>query len=185
MTPGDPRADDMTGLLTCLRDICLFRAGPQDLPFSPVLAVRLSALLIGLGVVGAWVQGVPDHQWPLRLGLMLVFLVGPPWLLLRLRGRASRFVQTLSAMAGVGVLYNVLALPLLMALAGGGEAIGRDPGLVLVAWVLLALTLWRVLVAGHVWRHALDLPAGVGSMLALGLFIAQVLVAGWALGGQA
>lgn len=173
----------MIGLLTCLRDICLFRAGPQDLPFAPVLALRLSALLLGLGVVGTWVQGVPGEQFPLRLGLMVVFLVGPPWVLLRLRGKEPRFVQTLSAMAGVGVLYNILALPLLMALAGGGEAIGRDPGLVLVAWILLALTLWRLLVAGHVWRHALDVHPGTGTMLALGLFIAQVLVAGWALGG--
>lgn len=173
----------MIGLLTCLRDICLFRAGPQDLPFSPSLALRLSALLLGLGVVGSVIQGVAGDQLILRIGLMLVFLVGPPWVLLRLRGHQPRFVQTLSALAGVGVLYNIVALPLLLALAGRGEALGSDPGLALVAWVLLALTLWRVLVAGHVWRHALDLRPGVGAMLALGLFIAQVLLAGWAFGG--
>ena len=173
----------MIGLLTCLRDICLFRAGPQDLPFSPALALRLSAVLVGLGVLGSVIQGVADDELALRIGLMLAFLVGPPWLLLRLRGHAPRFVQTLSALAGVGVLYNIVALPLLLALAGRREALGSDPGLALVAWVLLALTLWRVLVAGHVWRQALDLRPGVGAMLALGLFIAQVLLAGWAFGG--
>lgn len=184
MSPDDRRAGDMIGLLTCLRDICLFRAGPQDLPFSPTLALRLSAVLLGLGVVGSWVQGVPAAELPLRLALVLVFLVGPPWLLLRLRGREPRFVQTLSALAGVGVLYNIVALPLVQALAGRGDALGQDPGLALLAWMLLALTLWRVLVAGHIWRHALDLRPGVGAMLALGLFIAQVLLSGWAFGGE-
>lgn len=174
----------MIGLLTCLRDICLFRAGPQDLPFSPALALRLSAMLVVLGVVGSSIQGVAPADLLLRVGLMLAFLVAPPWLLLRLRGREPRFVQTLSALAGVGVLYNIVALPLLLALAGRGEALGRDPGLALAAWVLLALTLWRVLVAGHVWRHALDLRPGVGAMLSLGLFIAQVLLAGWVFGGE-
>lgn len=173
----------MIGLLTCLRDICLFRAGPQDLPFSPALALRLTAVLVGMAVLGSWIQGVPAGQLPLRIGLMLAFLVGPPWLLLRLRGHEPRFVQTLSALAGVALLYNIVALPLVLALSGRVDDLANDPGLGLIAWMLLALTLWRVLVAGHIWRHSLDLRPGAGALLALGLFIGQVLLAGWAFGG--
>jgi hypothetical protein len=174
---------DLIGLLTVLRDICLFRAGPQDLPGAPRLAVQLVAALVALGVAGVWLQGAHIDQLPLRVALMLGFVLVPAWLLLRWRGLDSRFVQTVSALAGVGVLYNILALPIVMAISGRSAELGRDPGLATLAWVLLALTLWRVLVAGHIWHHALDLRPATGAMIALALFTLQLLLAHALFGG--
>lgn len=169
----------LIALLHCLREICLFRAGPQDLPYSTALATRLSVALVGLGVMGMVLQGSDPGRMPLRVGMIVLFLLLPAWLLLRWRGFASRYVQTLTAIAGVGVLYNLLALPLVVSLAARQDAIGTDPGLAVISWMLLALTLWRLLVSAHIWRHALSLPLSAGAIIALGLFIAQVVLARW------
>lgn len=169
----------MIELLHCLRQICLFRAGPQDLPYSTTLATRLSVALVGLGVAGMVLQGTDSGRIPLRVVMIIAFLLLPAWLLLRWRGLSPRYVQTLTAIAGVGVLYNVLALPLVVSLASRQDAIGTDPGLALVSWLLLALTLWRLLVSAHIWRHALSLPLSAGAIIALALFITQVVLARW------
>ena len=38
------------------------------------------------------------------------------------------------------------------------------------------LTGWRLLVAGHIWRHALGVPMPVGVLIVVGLFLAELVL---------
>ncbi|MGY6518831.1 MAG: hypothetical protein ACXIUZ_08955 [Lysobacteraceae bacterium] len=167
----------MPELAARVRDLCLFRIGPQDLPYSLPDARLLSALLMLLAGVGLAGHGVAVVDMLPRLLLALAFLLLPAWLLLRLRGRPERYVQTLTAIAGVGVLYNLLVLPLAMLVQGADPRSSPVAGL--LAWLVIALTFWRIAVSGHIWRHALDIPFAFGALLASVLFMAQILLVRW------
>jgi len=144
-------------------DICLLRAGPQDVPAAPViLTLAVGAyLFLGLAV------GLSAHPPPQALILTvadIALLSALLYLLLRWRGLLARFAQSLTALAGTGALLSLASWPILLwlqALHAAGEAIG-GPSL-----LLLALVIWSVVVAGHILRHALNVPLVMGLLWSL------------------
>ncbi|MGA7799338.1 MAG: hypothetical protein WCC36_00870 [Gammaproteobacteria bacterium] len=157
-------------------DLCLLRAGPQDLPASEVLLAL--ALLAYLAVNVA----LSLLSWPLRQALAvsltdLLVLSLFAWAALQWRGKPARFRQTLTALAGTGTVLGLLALPTVAALMAAHRA-GGGSGLLGLAW--LALLVWSLVVLGHILRHALALSFATG--IALGVLytvlsygLAQVL----------
>lgn len=150
----------MLHLLKLLVDICLLRAGPQDLPVSSVLVV-----LTGLAYFGASLL-LFNIDSTLRMSFVVgaldtLLLFGFTALMLQVRRFPERFRQTVSAFAGTGALLGLCALPLVeimvRAQAQGNEA----PGVAL-GW--FALLLWSLSVFGHIVRHAIavSLPTGIG-----------------------
>lgn len=168
------RADRGSGLLQLLKlvvDICLLRAGPQDLPASstlPVLAALgyfLSSLLLFL----------VDARLPSALsaaGADTALLCGFTWGILQVRHYPERFKQTLSALAGTGTLLGLCALPLMEVIVRA-QAQGADAGGALFGW--LAMLLWSFAVFGHIVRHALSVPLSFG--IGLGVLFAVISVA--------
>ena len=163
-------------MLRLLWDLCRFRRGPQDLPYSVALARALvladaGAGLLYLRVVGAGEGGVA------RLAVSLLIALLLPWVLLRSRGLGDRYVQTLSALVGTGVLFTLAYLPV-AALAADlpvpklGETPTREQ--LAVAWLTLALVAWKLTINGHVWRHALNWPLAAGVALAVGAFMLEI-----------
>ncbi len=145
---------------TLLR-LCWFQAGPQDLPYSRSLLALLVAAATALSL--ASLQMLPDDANPLASVLMHTLLgLATPWVLLYLRGRRNRYVQTTSAMFGTSLLLTLVVLPALMALA-------RSPAepVVWAAYWWLAVVIWSIAVLGHILRHALELslPIAVGIAL--------------------
>ena len=150
----------MSRLLTIWLDICLLRAGPQDLPVSQVL---LGLTLVSYTLVSTLLSlpGYPAFT-SLQIALTdLVLLVAFAGSVLYLTGNMARFNQTLSALAGAGTLLGLLALPLVQSLylAEDAEQISIA---VLMFWLLLMG--WNLLVVAHIIRHALSviLPIAVG-----------------------
>ncbi|HKJ76836.1 MAG TPA: hypothetical protein VKA64_06495, partial [Gammaproteobacteria bacterium] len=87
--------------------------------------------------------------------------------------RAPRTRQSLTALAGCEVLIGLVALPVVAALRGA------DPG---GAGIILLLLLgWNLMVANHVFRHALDLGPFAGIAVAAGYMIVSFLVMGAAM----
>lgn len=172
MSSGRPeRPPAPASLLSLLVGLCLLRVGPQDLPYSPRLSYLLVALAALLGAGYAAAVGI-DGSAP-RLLLSLLFLLLLPWLLLGWRQRRPRYPQTLAALAGSDALFTTLFLPVaLLAQSAGPVAPQAElaPAQVALGWLVLALFGWKLLVNGHILRHALDLPQAIGVMLALGWF---------------
>lgn len=168
-------------MLWKLVEICLLRAGPQELPAAPrflalVLAgyflvdVLISRLSFGLGAAVA--VSVLD----------VLLLAAFVQLVLRMVAKPERFNQTLAALAGTGLLLGMVAYPLirglLLAQAAGDAAAGLA-----VLW--LAVLAWSLLILGHILRHALAVPliTGVGIGVLYSLLSVMIVRAVFPAGG--
>lgn len=157
----------MGSILKTIIDIALLRSGPQALPASNVLAVLAVAAHLVTGLLHGLVSLPPQMAvWSALLGTLVVVAVVHG--LLVVTGRGVRTRQTLTALAGCEVLVGLLALPLAASL---GENVAGPAGL-----LLLALLGWNLAIAGHVFRHALDMGPFAGLALALGYMMLSFVV---------
>lgn len=147
-------------MLWKLVEICLLRAGPQDLPAS---ARFLGLTLLGYTLVDWLISrtSLPSSQ-ALLVGLLDVLLLASfAQIALRIVAKPERFNQTLAAMAGTWLLLGLLALPMIQGLIAARAA---DTSVPLLGFAYLGILVWSLLVLGHILRHALNLsmPFGVG-----------------------
>ncbi len=149
----------MKALLNAAVELCLLRRGPQDLPGSAYLlglALALKVLIDVLIYLGLHKEfGVSLLATLFETGLMMGALYG----VLRLKKHLARFTQTLTALMLSNLLVGVLMLPLL----GWGSAPPSNEAQLL----LLVFSLWILVVFGHILRHSLEIPLGIGIGLAV------------------
>lgn len=159
----------MLTLIRTLTGIVLLRLGPDSLPRSLFLTGLLFVAMMvtsftSLALSGGW------RPWSLAFfALSLGLSLGAYTLALRLRGHGERIPQTFAALFGASVLISVAEMPLLA--TGTLDATGQG-----AAIVLLALIAWSVLVDGHVLARALEVPLLGGTLLALAVFGAQLVL---------
>jgi len=167
----------VSALFSRLLLICLWRAGPQDLPYSPRLLVQLLVLLGVLQLVAVQFSSLQTDVAG-RMLLYLAFLLLPILGLLRVSGHPERFVQTAIAFAGASVLVSLPMLGLLALMPSPAQLQleGFQPnGLQFLGSLLyLALAAWKVAIDAHIWRHALQCPPLAAAALAIALFIAEL-----------
>lgn len=164
----------MRAIVSPLVDLCLLRGSPRELPYSvPLLLALMLASVVLASLAAAWL-GADETVAGRALAWMLAKL-GIVWLLLKLRGLPSRFVQTASAMLGTSLILSLLLLPLSNALyqASQQPETAASPLLALV-WIFLFA--WSFIVDGHVLRHALAIPLSAGVLISLALFTLRSLV---------
>lgn len=160
--------------------IALLRAGPQDLPASvPLLLLALMVyVLLGTGIA------IPYYDVPLAILQAVgdaVLLSGFCWLILRLRVRAARLAQSLTALAGTGVIIGACLFVPTLVLAHAGEA---GPLAGFASLLYLGLVCWLLLVWGHIFRRALDLDwLGWGVLAALAYLILSAVLLDTLVGG--
>ena len=151
----------MGPLLQKLVGICLFRDGPQDLPYS---ATHLLGL-IGASMILTYsaADNLPDTgtvglQVVVATGFSLAFL----YALLLLRGLTPRFTQSATAMFGTDVLIGIPVTLMTFPIAayGAEQAQGAAAG-------ILLLWFWQVAILGHIFRHTLEMRLALGILLAL------------------
>lgn len=162
----------MISLAKRFYDICLLRAGPQDLPTSNFLLLLTLLVYITMGML---LSSLNLSWWPslLLVAVDSAILGGIAFLMLWIRHFPERFVQVFSALLGTGAFFELLALPLLFwqqQTIGTFQAAAGDNGLgvfisALVLWLCL---FWNLIVIGHILRHALStmMPVGVGLAVA-------------------
>ena len=164
----------MPALLDALRrllDLCLLRAGPQDLPYSTGFLALTMLASLGAGLLAVSVMG-DGRNTTVDLGITYLFTLAFLYGALSARGVASRFVQTASAMFGTDALITLAALPALHAATGEG---GNRP---ITGLAMLALGVWNLAVLGHILRHALDTVMPVGLAVALAYVLGSLLLTG-------
>lgn len=144
---------------------------PQDLPASlPLLVLMLLANIL-VGVIGGS-RYFGDTLTALMANLVdVAVMAGVLWLLLSAHARQARFIQTATAMYGLGTLFGVVMLfpQQLSLLAGAGQ---------LAALLMLAVMVWSQVALGHVLRHALEKSLGAGIALAVGISVVSFVVVG-------
>lgn len=158
----------MQKLFIILFDIVLLRRGPEDVPHSPlVLAicvgfwlVALAATMLAIGNFGADDAGV-------AIASAVIGILAYAGLLL-ITGFGNRLLQTLSALIGCGALISFAMLALLLLMTPLAGALVANLG----AFLLLA---WSVPVKGHIVARALDRHWYVGIVIALSIFLLQLV----------
>ncbi|MGD8934533.1 MAG: hypothetical protein PVF35_07120 [Gammaproteobacteria bacterium] len=133
--------------------VMLLRAGPQDVPYSSALLAVVTLLYLAGGVL-VLKTAMAISQAVANMVLDLAVLFAFSYFCLSLLGFRARFVQTATALAGVGTVYHLLAWPLFIQIHGMQP---EQQGVKITALLMLLLISWQVLVFAHVFRHAMQL----------------------------
>ncbi len=152
----------MSSLFSCLIDIVLLRRGPQDLPAGRSVLLACMTFYVLIAALSLNIGRTPDHPTAilvLAAALPLVLV----WLVLRLRRRANRWEQTLSALFGTSALLSLITLPF------NFDTSGEPSAPVII--ISLLVFFWSFVVDGHIWRHALDTSFAAGLAVAMLLFV--------------
>lgn len=168
--------------ITSLRDICLFRRGPEDMPYAP-------RLLIALLVACAAVEVVFDLHNGAQPGMVAAALagglavIGMLFVLLRGRGKPERFVQTATAFTAVKLLFDIVVYPLALLLPLQQIFKHFDPAeisghLTLVMLAVAVLGVWELCVWIGLLRRSLEIPVAGGVLVFLLLFFVNSIVLG-------
>lgn len=159
--------------------ICQLKGAPQNLPVAPAMAVGLLAVAQAVGLANAAQLGASGQNLATAVASLLFTLLATR-LVLQLRGRPERFWQTVLALAGTSVVFALLAFPLSAVIGPLPPMDPANPAPLPVAAPLLllimALACWRLVVSGHIWRHALDVPLPVGVLIVLALFLTELVL---------
>jgi len=164
----------LRALISPFVNLCLLRVAPQDLPASWLLvgltlvAYTLSGVLVSnvsLSTGHALLAGLTDT------GLLCVLTVS----LLYVQRVPARLPQTLTALAGTGTLFGVVALPVTSWLHTAHQA-GEDTSL--PALLLVGLIGWSLAVAAHILRHALSTVFFLGLVIAIAFYWISLQVLG-------
>ncbi len=145
-------------LLKVFIDICLFRARPEQLPYSTFLTMAciIAYMVAGMGLNLLELKvGKAVLVTLLDVAMMVGFTLAGLWI----RSFLNRALKTLAAIAGTGTLFTLAVIPIVLALP---EQAGEQTSL--ISLLLLALVLWSIGVLGHILSSALSIPlwAGVG-----------------------
>lgn len=168
----------MTRELSLFWQLCLLRTGPEQVPYSPALALLVLAGWIGVTLPLAFAQLPADGTRIFTfLVVNAVLAVVALALLLAVRGFGARLQQTVTAFFGTDLIFNVLSWPLVLPFAGVPL---RDPAPAHVAALAaqLALLAWGLVVKGHILRSALEVPRLSGWLLAVAITLFTTALAG-------
>jgi len=150
----------MTGIINAFIDICLFRAGPQQLPASRTLLgiVVVCNLLAGSLMLQV---STPVGQAFMMAAVDTVLLFIFANVALQLRRHTERLLQTLTALIGTSTLMSLIAWPV-SSWFNSAKAAGADAGL--PSLIILLMLFWNTGIIGHILRHALgiSLAGGIG-----------------------
>jgi hypothetical protein len=161
----------MGRLLQRFFDICLLRAGPQDLPaYSSLLWLSLLAYC-AVGLVMS-VQNLDVGSAILLVALDSALLAALLFALLWSRAALERYLQTLIALLGTGAILQLAALPILSWQQASLVDDTVTPALMTASLLLWIWLLWDLLVIGHILRHTLATRLPIGVLLGVAyLFI--------------
>jgi hypothetical protein len=149
-------------------DIALRRQTPAYLPASLLLLVLAGCATALTEVLGALLPPPPNGQILMRVVLEVGMPLAFTWVLLALAHRRARFLQTATALLGVGALAALILYPLdsLIRVMGEDKLASLPIG---VIWT--AVFIGYLLACAHIWRSALDSGLLLGVAISLGYFV--------------
>lgn len=163
----------MLQLIRVLWDICRIKAGPQDLPkgYNLLIAAALSGVIVDSFSSSILITKFSLSDIAQIVIVYNVLLLAAVYLLLKLIGYAERAVQTLTAIAGSGLLISLVLLPGLIMMNTAPEEAKS------FAIFILVDNIWRIAVNAHIFRHALSVSLLMAMILSVSYLLLGVLVA--------
>ncbi|HEV7358912.1 MAG TPA: hypothetical protein VGN99_13035 [Steroidobacteraceae bacterium] len=162
----------MLRLAKAFVDIALWRKSPAHLPASLFLLVLVAVVSALTEVLGALLPPPPNGEIMMRivlgLGLPLIFT----WTLLSLASRRARFLQTATALLGVGALAALVLYPLDSLL----RVMGEDKFLWIIGFLWTVVFIWYFLACAHIWRAAFDSGLLLGGIISIGYFFLALAI---------
>lgn len=157
--------ETMFELVRLFVQIAVLRRGPQDVPASYAL--------LGLLLFAQWTLGIVadiSHGESLAFGvlsnvLLSVLLLLYVHLVLKLHHHPRRFVQTVTAIAGVELLIMLLYMPALLFASGAT-----------LSFITMLVLFWNFTVVAHVFQHALETTLDIGFLWALAYIFLPMLL---------
>ena len=150
--------------------LIFLQSAPQELPYSPTLTVQLAIAYILSGIIVLRITINPDD---LVAGIILGFIIqyAFTYLVLRALRREARFMQTFCAIVGVGLVFNIISLPVFEIVA---DETASDALKSSISLVFLMMISWEVLVKAYIFRHALEMKMVGALALSFSLFFISV-----------
>jgi hypothetical protein len=90
--------------------------------------------------------------------LMLALAYAGLWV----RTFENRTTQTITALAGTGILFGIFAAPIMYLIS-----YNTSDEVSIASFVFLILVMWQISVIGHIMRHALSIPFWAGFGISL------------------
>ena len=144
--------------------MCLLKFRPQDVPASRELLLLSVVIYFLLDFLLAGLDENITNALPAAL-VDTVFLLVFTRVLLLLCRKVNRWTQTVTALAGTGMVFGLLLLPTVITLSGPDPMTPLQQVLSIHLYLLL---IWFVVVLAHIFRHAMS------SSFTLGVFVALV-----------
>jgi hypothetical protein len=148
-------------------DICRLIKRPQDIPESKNL-LTICAVVYGILSILLISLSQPAEKAIfasiIELFLIMIFTLA----ILQSVGKSSRWIQTVTALIGTGIIISIIAFPAYL-LIGVGELndlqTGTAPSIGLM--LLAALSCWNIAIMAHILRHALEVNFAIALFLAI------------------
>ena len=134
--------------------------------------LKLCLIVYSLAGVMVLLVGVPPAMALLQTLVEVLMLTGLVYLVLVLTGLGERFLQTLTALTGSGVVLSLIAFPLVIFMSQ--QASSNEAGLFSLL-LFFGLVGWSLAVMAHVLRHALEVSRAMGMLYSAGYFAVSVI----------
>ncbi|MDO7667013.1 MAG: hypothetical protein MUQ39_01355, partial [Pseudomonadota bacterium] len=111
-----------------------------------------------------------------------LFMIAAIGIMLHLKGLDARYRQTLMALAGAGIILDLIGLPLMIWL---NQIDKLEQGTSVALLLMIALMFWSLMIIAHIFRQALDIKAGSAAMITIIYTAMSLVVLGLTLSGVA
>jgi hypothetical protein len=154
-------------------DIALWRRTPAQLPSSLFLLALVAAAEALLEVLSAFLPPASSDRILLRIVLSVGLPLAFAWAVLILARHRQRFVQTGTALLGVGVLAELVLYPIgsLIHVIGSDRLASLPLGILMVIGLI-----WYLLACANIWRSALDSGISLGVAVSVGYFLLSMVL---------
>ncbi len=165
----------MNALFKLFFDVALFRKGPQDVPYSVFLLIFLFAFEFTLDIA---INFIPDFDgktldfwinsrfYLVANAVIIAFI----YFLFKFYGKTDRFVQSLTAITGAGLVLIFIQLPAKFLVM---NAASNEPSMSILMAFLLSLVIlgWTLAIYTHVFQLGLATSRINASMLSFVILI--------------
>jgi len=150
----------MNSFLNILLGNLLLKKGPQDFPCSFVL-MRLCLIVYFVTGLPRLLISVDFLQAVLIMALDIIVLFGFVYFCLQAFSKSERFTQSIIGFASVGVVFQLIILPLIHQINADPEVAKTMPMLPILFLLFIS---WYLAVYAHLFRESfgLRLPAAMG-----------------------
>lgn len=163
----------MLRLVKAFIDIALRRQTPAHLPASLFLLLLVAGVSALSEVLGALLPPPPNDAILARIVLGVGLPLAFTWVLLAVTRRRARFLQTATALLGVGALAGFILYPL----DSLARVIGVDkPAALPFAVLWMAVFIGYLLACAHIWRATLDSGLLLGGFISIGYFVLELAI---------